>query len=45
MLRGFRNVLVHDYLGIDLAEVEHAIEEALPLLAAAVRRELKKRPG
>jgi len=35
-LSGFRNVLVHDYLGIDMAEVFSAIQGNLPSLKAAV---------
>ena len=34
-LSGFRNVLVHDYLGIDLEFVHQAIQEQLPGLKAA----------
>jgi uncharacterized protein with HEPN domain len=38
-LSGFRNVLVHDYLGgIDLERVWDAVEFYLPGLAAAVRK-------
>lgn len=35
-LSGLRNVLVHDYLGIDLEYVYDAIEAQMPLLKAAV---------
>lgn len=37
-LSGFRNVLVHGYLGVDLAAVWLVIEGDLPALAAAVDR-------
>jgi len=35
-LSGFRNVLVHDYLGVDMDEVYSAIQLHLPALKAAV---------
>lgn len=35
---GFRNVIVHGYLGIDVAAVWLVIEQDLPALAEAVRR-------
>lgn len=34
-LAGFRNVLVHDYLGVDLESVYRAISEDMPKLKAA----------
>lgn len=37
-LAGFRNVIVHGYLGIDLAAVWLVIEQDLPPLAAALDR-------
>ncbi len=37
-IAGFRNVLVHDYLGIDLEAVWTVVELDLPTLAAAVER-------
>lgn len=41
-LSGFRNVLVHDYLGgIDLERVWDAVEFYLPGLEAAVRKLMK----
>lgn len=42
-IAGFRNVLVHDYLGIKLERVWEIVERDLPILRAAVeamRREL-----
>ena len=41
-LAGFRNVLVHDYLGIDLVEVYTTIQSNLPLLKSAIESLLKK---
>lgn len=35
-IRGFRNVLVHDYLGVDLKMVWNILENDLPKLKAAV---------
>ena len=37
-LSGLRNVVVHGYLGIDVAAVWMVIEHDLPALAAAVDR-------
>ena len=37
-LAGFRNVLVHGYLGIDLQAVWSVVEQDLPALAAALAR-------
>lgn len=37
-LAGFRNVIVHGYLGIDLAAVWLVVEQDLPPLIAAVDR-------
>ncbi len=42
-LAGFRNVLVHGYLGIDLAAVWLVIEQDLPPLAAALERMAARR--
>ncbi|MBD2080608.1 HepT-like ribonuclease domain-containing protein [Leptolyngbya sp. FACHB-17] len=37
-LAGFRNILVHDYLGgIDLEQVWNAVEQSLPELETALR--------
>lgn len=37
-LAGFRNVIVHGYLGIDLAAIWLVVEQDLPPLAAALER-------
>lgn len=37
-LAGFRNVIVHGYLGVDLGAVWLVVEQDLPALAAAVNR-------
>jgi uncharacterized protein with HEPN domain len=37
-LGGFRNVIVHGYLGVDLAAVWLVVEQDLPALSAAVDR-------
>jgi len=36
-IAGFRNVLVHDYLGISLERVWDVVERDLPVLRAAVQ--------
>ncbi|MBI4830975.1 MAG: DUF86 domain-containing protein [Candidatus Lindowbacteria bacterium] len=46
-IAGFRNVLVHDYLGIKLPRIWEIIEKDLPELRAAAEnmlRELDERP-
>jgi uncharacterized protein with HEPN domain len=43
-ISGFRNVLVHNYLGLDPAQVWAIVEEDLPLLEATVRRMLASVP-
>ena len=40
-LAGFRNVLVHDYLGIDIGYVYESIQEQIPILKAAVEALLR----
>ena len=37
-LSGFRNVIVHGYLGVDLGAVWPVVEQDLPALSAAVNR-------
>jgi len=39
-LAGFRNVLVHDYLGVDLVLVYRAVEQDVPRLKHACERAL-----
>jgi uncharacterized protein with HEPN domain len=39
-IAGFRNVLVHDYLGVDIQRVWNIIENEIPALKKAVRRML-----
>jgi uncharacterized protein with HEPN domain len=43
-LRGFRNVLVHDYLQLDVNDVQRALTESLPILRAAALTELAALP-
>lgn len=38
-IRGFRNILVHQYFGVDVATVRDVVETYLPPLAAALRRD------
>ena len=40
-LAGFRNVLVHDYLGVDLELVHRAVERDVPKLKAACEELLR----
>jgi len=42
-LAGFRNVLVHDYLGVDLDLVYRAVERDLPRLKQACEAALRAR--
>ena len=37
-IAGFRNVLVHDYLGVDIQKVWNILEKDLPMLKNAVQR-------
>ena len=41
-IAGFRNVLVHDYLGIDAERVWNILEKDLPALKAAVEKLLRR---
>ncbi|WP_373285553.1 HepT-like ribonuclease domain-containing protein [Agromyces bauzanensis] len=36
-IRGFRNILVHQYFGVDIGTVRDVIESHLPSLEAALR--------
>jgi uncharacterized protein with HEPN domain len=40
-IAGFRNVLVHDYLGVDVQRVWNIVEKEIPLLKKAVCAMLK----
>ena len=35
---GFRDILIHDYIGVDLQEVWTVVEKDLPALEEAIRR-------
>lgn len=39
-IAGFRNILVHDYLGLDLAKVWNIVQNDLPVLKKAVNEML-----
>lgn len=39
-IAGFRNVLVHDYLGIDIERVWNILEKDLPVLKKTIQRML-----
>lgn len=41
-LSGFRNVIVHGYLGVDLGAVWLVIEQDLPALSDAVKRMVRR---
>ena len=41
-LSGFRSVLVHDYLGIDMDQVHANVQTELPILKAAVESMLER---
>jgi uncharacterized protein with HEPN domain len=41
-LSGFRNVIVHGYLGVDLGAVWLVVEQDLPALSKAVNRMVKR---
>jgi uncharacterized protein with HEPN domain len=42
-IAGFRNVLVHDYLGVNLARVWEVVEHDLPDLKQKIRNILRER--
>ncbi len=44
-LAGFRNVLVHDYLGVDLDQVYRAVEQDVPHLKQACVAALRELGG
>ena len=37
-IAGFRNVLVHDYLGVDVGQIWNVVEKDLPPLRRAIER-------
>ncbi len=41
-ISGFRNILVHDYLGLDLERLWGVVERRLPLLRAEIERMLSE---
>jgi len=41
-ISGFRNVLVHDYLGVNLRRIQEIIERDLPALRAAAEKMLSE---
>lgn len=46
-IAGFRNVVVHDYLGVDLDQIWEVVERDLPGLkdqVASILQELRERP-
>lgn len=42
-ISGFRNILVHDYLGVDLDVIWSVIEQDLPLLEQVLERQIENR--
>lgn len=38
-IRGFRNILVHQYFGVDVDIIREVIDEHLPILANALAQE------
>ena len=40
-IAGFRNILVHDYLGIDIERVWNIVEKEIPVLKKAVHAMMK----
>jgi uncharacterized protein with HEPN domain len=43
-ISGFRNILVHDYLAIDVDAVWLVVDQELPRLRAALQRMQKRSP-
>ena len=41
-IRGFRNILVHDYFGVDIHIVRDVVENHLPALKSALEDYLKQ---
>ncbi|MDO5671240.1 MAG: DUF86 domain-containing protein [Actinomycetaceae bacterium] len=41
-IRGFRNILVHEYFGVDLDVVRDVVENHLPPLASVLRKHLSE---
>ncbi len=41
-IAGFRNVLVHDYLGVDIERVWNILEKDLPALKKALKKTLEQ---
>lgn len=41
-IRGFRNILVHEYFGVDVATVREVIDAHLPQLGAALQQDIAK---
>ena len=41
-IAGFRNILVHNYLGLDLAKIWEVIERRLPTLKTQIEKILEK---
>ena len=39
-IAGFRNVLVHDYLGVDVERIWNILEKELPALKKSIRKML-----
>jgi uncharacterized protein with HEPN domain len=40
-IAGFRNVLVHDYLGLDIERVWNILKKDMPILKKAIQRMLE----
>ncbi|GAA4160940.1 DUF86 domain-containing protein [Gryllotalpicola daejeonensis] len=39
-IRGFRNILVHEYFGVDVATIREVIDAHLPQLSAALEEQI-----